>query len=68
MTLEIYAGTDDHARRDALTRLQSLVGETQDQSPWLQIGLLPARPRTWNRESGPVTWRAWQDSNLPPAA
>jgi integrase len=29
-TLEIYTDTDEQARRDALTRLQSLLGETQD--------------------------------------
>jgi hypothetical protein len=28
-TLEIYTDTDEQARRDALTRLQSLLGETQ---------------------------------------
>ena len=29
-TLEIYTDTDEQARRDTLTRLQSLLGETQD--------------------------------------
>ena len=29
-TLEIYTDTDEQARRDALTRLQSLLGETQN--------------------------------------
>jgi len=29
-TLEIYTDTDEQARRDALTRLQSLLGESQD--------------------------------------
>ena len=29
-TLEIYTDTDEQARRDALTRLQSLLGGTQD--------------------------------------
>jgi len=29
-TLEIYTDTDDEARRDALTRLQSLLGDTQN--------------------------------------
>ena len=29
-TLEIYTDTDEQARRDALTRLRSLLGETQD--------------------------------------
>jgi len=28
-TLEIYTDTDEQARRDALTRLQSLLGESQ---------------------------------------
>jgi len=31
-TLEIYTDTDEQARRDALTRLQSLLGDTQNQS------------------------------------
>jgi integrase len=29
-TLEIYTDTDEQARRDALTRLQSLLGDTQN--------------------------------------
>lgn len=29
-TPEIYTDTDEQARRDALTRPQSLLGETQD--------------------------------------
>jgi integrase len=29
-TLEIYTDTDEQARRDALTRLQDLLGETQN--------------------------------------
>ena len=29
-TLEIYTDTDEQARRDALTRLQSLLGEAQN--------------------------------------
>jgi hypothetical protein len=29
-TLEIYTDTDEQARRDALTRLQNLLGDTQN--------------------------------------
>ena len=37
-TLEIYTDTDEQARRDTLTRLQSLLGETQDQSRGYKSG------------------------------
>jgi hypothetical protein len=64
-TLEIYTDTDEAARREALTRRHDLLDSGNDQADCYR--------NSYTRSLGDLEisrfrWRAWQDSNLRPAA
>jgi hypothetical protein len=64
-TLEIYTDTHEAARRDALTRLHDLLDDSRTRPAATGSSYSRAVPDLGNRCFG---WRAWQDSNLRPAA
>ena len=64
-TLEIYPDTDEAARREALTKLHDLLDDQENEPVATGSGYSRAVLDLGNRCFG---WRAWQDSNLRPAA